>query len=194
MPITRQLRKLRKAFPNRGNRFFAAIDETLVEETRLQVFGGFVVVLYGSPRSTSDADVVWVSPNSATADLIETAGEGSMLHKKHGVYLDRVGVAVLPENYEDRLTEIFAGAFEKLRLLALDPYDVALAKIERNIDRDREDVKFLARIIPFDLQILQERYFKELRPSLGIPEREDLTLRLWIEMIEETRNQKQFFQ
>lgn len=182
--------KITKSLPEPWKSFFAAIDETLVEETGLQVFGGFVVVLYGSPRSTSDADIVWVSPNSATADLIETAGEGSMLHKKYGVYLDRVGVAVLPENYEDRLTEIFAGAFEKLRLFAVDPYDVALAKIERNIDRDREDVKFLARTVPFDLQILQERYLKELRPLLGIPEREDLTLRLWIEMIEETRNQK----
>jgi len=71
--------------------------------------------------------------------------------------------------------------------LRFDPYDIALAKTERNIDRDREDVKFLAKAVPFDLRILEERYFKELRPILGIPEREDLTLRLWIEMIEEER-------
>lgn len=98
-----------------------------------------------------------------------------------------MGIATLPENYEDRLIEIFVGRFQNLRLLALDPYDIVLAKIERNIDRDREDVKFLARAIPIDLQILEERYFKELRPLLGIPEREDLTLRLWIEMIQEER-------
>jgi hypothetical protein len=61
-------------------------------------------------------------------------------------------------------------------------------EIDRNIDRDREDVKFLACVVPFDLQVLEERYVKELRPSLGIPEREDLTLRLWIEMIEERNN------
>ncbi len=77
-----------------------------------------------------------------------------------------------------------------MRLLALDPYDLALAKIERNIDRDREDVKFLARAALFDLRILEERYFKELRPVLGNPAREDLTLRLWVEMIEEDRNRK----
>jgi len=135
-------------------------------------------------------DVVSVVPNSQTYTLIEVAGEGSHLHKKHGVYLDRVGVATLTENYEDRLTEIFAGEFQNLRLLALDPYDVALAKIERNIDRDREDVKFLARAALFDLRILEERYFKELRPVLGNPAREDLTLRLWIEMVKETRSQK----
>jgi len=45
-------------------------------------------------------------------------------------------------------------------------------------------------VIPFDSRVLEEIYFKELRPFLGVPERENLTLRLWIEMIEETRNQK----
>jgi hypothetical protein len=43
----------------------------------------------------------------------------------------------------------------------------------------------LARSIPLDLEILKERYEKELRWQLGNPEREDLTLKLWIEMIEE---------
>jgi hypothetical protein len=45
----------------------------------------------------------------------------------------------------------------------------------------------LARSIPLDLEILKERYEKELRWQLGNPEREDLTLKLWIEMIEEDR-------
>jgi len=171
--------------------FFTAIDEILSDETRLEILGGFVItVFYQAPRTTADVDVVSIVPNTQTRNLIETAGRGSPLHKKHGVYLDRVGVATLTENYEDRLTEIFTGEFHRLRLFALDPYDVALAKIERNIDRDREDVKFLARAVPFDLRILEERYFKELRPFLGIPEREDLTLRLWIEMIKEDRNKK----
>jgi hypothetical protein len=177
--------------PEPWKSFFVAIDKTLEQETSLEILGGFVItVLYAAPRETADVDVVSVVPNSQTRSLIETAGEGSALHKKHGVYLDRVGIATIPENYEERLTEIFAGEFRHLRLFAVDPYDVALAKIERNIDRDREDVKFLAEAVPFDLQILRERYFKELRPFLGIPEREDLTLKLWIEMIEEERDRK----
>jgi hypothetical protein len=36
--------------------------------------------------------------------------------------------------------------------------------------------------------VLKERYQKELRWQLGNPEREDLTLRLWIEAIEEERS------
>jgi hypothetical protein len=35
--------------------------------------------------------------------------------------------------------------------------------------------------------ILQERYRKELRWQLGNPAREDLTLKLWIEIIQEDR-------
>ncbi len=180
-----------KNIPEPWKSFFAAIDETLDRETRLEILGGFVItILYNAPRTTADIDVVGVIPNTETARLVEIAGLGSPLHKKHRIYLDRVGIATLSENYEDRLTEIFAGSFQNLRLLALDPYDIALAKIERNIDRDREDVKFLARNVPFDLRVLKERYFKELRPILGIPEREDLTLRLWLEMIEEEINRK----
>ena len=37
------------------------------------------------------------------------------------------------------------------------------------------------------MDVLRERYVEELRPYLGRPEREDLTLELWIEMINETR-------
>ena len=74
-------------------------------------------------------------------------------------------------------------------LLALDPYDLALSKLERNIQRDRDDVKHLARTVPLDLEVLKERYQKELRWQLGNPEREDLTLRLWIEAIQEEQSE-----
>ena len=57
----------------------------------------------------------------------------------------------------------------------------------RNIDRDREDVVALARGPGLDIDVLRQRYQEELRPKLGRPEREDLTLRLWIEIIEELR-------
>lgn len=47
---------------------------------------------------------------------------------------------------------------------------------------------FLARTIPLDLATLKQRYESEMRPYLSRPDREDLTLELWIEMIEEDRN------
>ena len=41
-----------------------------------------------------------------------------------------------------------------------------------------------------DIEVLRARYVEELRPKLGKPEREDLTLELWIEIIEETRQRR----
>lgn len=96
-----------------------------------------------------------------------------------------MAVATIPENCEDRLVEMFPEAFHYLRLMALDPYDIALSKLERNSQKDRDDVRFLSRIIPFDLELLQRRYEQELRWQLGRPDREDLTMKLWIEMLTE---------
>lgn len=93
-----------------------------------------------------------------------------------------LAVAALPDGYAERLTEIFPGTFANLRLLVLDRYDLALSKLERNIDRDLEDVQWL------DLGTLRERYVNEVRPFVTGPvSRHDLTLELWVEMIEELR-------
>lgn len=168
------------------NSFLLDLDNLLEEETALHCFGGFVVTeIYGSPRETMDVDVVSIIPRHPS--LVDLAGRGSALHKKHKVYLDRVGIATVPENYEERLTDVFSGQFARLRLFAFDPYDIALAKMERNRELDRADVLYLAKLVPFDLDVLEHRYHQELRPYLGLPEREDLTLKLWIEMIEEDR-------
>lgn len=165
--------------------FLKEIDRHVNDETRVHCLGGFVVtVIYGAERSTIDIDALPLVQRDST--IWEFAGRGSELHKRHHVYLDRVGIAPLPENYEDRLTEVFSRLFRCLRVFVLDPYDLALAKIERNTARDRQDVLFLARVVPFDLDVLRQRYHDELRFYLGNPDREDLTLNLWIEMIEET--------
>ena len=165
--------------------FLREVDESVTEETVLHCLGGFVVtVIHGAPRTTSDLDSITLTRKDPA--LFRLAGLGSALHQKHKVYLDPVGVAPLPENYEDRITEIFPGCFGKLRLFALDPYDIALSKIERNTTLDRDDVLHLARVVPFDPDLLERRYHEELRVYLGNPEREDLTLKLWLEMITES--------
>ena len=175
--------------PEPWGSFLKELDQRATGETRVDCMGGFVVtVLYGFSRETSDLDVLLIAPQEQAASLVALGIRGGSLHKKYKVYLDYAGVAKVPESYEERLTELFAGEFKHLRLCALDPYDLALSKLERNIQRDRDDVKHLARSIPLDLKILKERYDKELRWQLGNPKREDLTLKLWIEMIEEERS------
>jgi hypothetical protein len=66
----------------------------------------------------------------------------------------------------------------------LDPTDIALSKLERNGDRDREDLLRLARAGLVDAQTLKARYFEEVRPYLLCRQSwHDQTLNLWLEMI-----------
>jgi hypothetical protein len=168
--------------------FLKELDALVSEPVRLDCIGGFVItMLYGLERTTADMDVLEIAPKSAASIFYKAARQGEELHQKYGVYLGPVTVAQAPYEYESRLEEMFPGTFKNLRLMALDPYDLALTKLERNIERDRSDIRYLARVIPFDLAILRERYVAEMRPYLGNPEREDLTLQLWIDAIEEDR-------
>lgn len=178
----------RKKIPEPWKSFLAELDDAASGEVVFHCIGGFTMTqLYGLPRATADVDVLSITPNDQRKTLLEQARQGSLLHQKHGVYLDLVTMAAVPEDYEERLTEMFPKAFKRLRVFALDPYDLALTKLERNIQRDRDDVKHLARTLPLDLNLLWQRYQQELRPNLGNPTREDLTLQLWIEAIEEER-------
>jgi hypothetical protein len=82
-----------------------------------------------------------------------------------------------------------AGKVHRLRIIALDPYDVALAKLCRNDDRDYEDVMHLARAIPFDLELLEHRYESELRPYIiGNKADSQYNIQSWLEDIREERN------
>jgi hypothetical protein len=162
--------------------FLQELDELLSEQVQLRCLGGFVVSLfYGLPRPTGDIDYYSLLPVHCETHLQAAAGEGSILHRKHKLYFQHVGVTSLPENYDARLEEMFPGRFKRLRLYALDPYDLVLSKLERNISRDRDDVKYLVRTLRLDPHQLRERYEKELRPYLANQARHDLTLDLWIE-------------
>jgi hypothetical protein len=168
--------------------FLDDIDAHLTEDVTLHCLGGFVVTaIYGMPRTTADVDVLWVAGADALNRLLSVAGKTSPLHEKHGLYVDIVTVAECPVDYADRLTEIAPGTWRNLRAFALDPYDLALAKLQRNLQRDRDDVMHLARAVALDVDVLRNRYEAELRPYIGRPEREDLTLSLWLEMIRESR-------
>jgi len=164
--------------------FFFDIDKVLSQSVALHCIGGFAIAMrYGLPRPTIDVDYIAVIPAEEVAGLQSLAGVGSELHCKHGVYIQHVAVATVPEDYADRLALMFPTTCRRLRLFGLEAHDLALSKLERNSARDREDVKFLARSNWLDLELLESRYYSELRPYLANPERHDFTLRLWLEML-----------
>lgn len=181
---------MRAEIPEPWRLFLKDVDERTEEPTILHCLGGFVVAIqYGMPRPTADIDLLSVSPDVSRAKLIALAGRGSSLHAKHKVYLDFVVLRVHPENYEQRLKEMFAGAFERLRLMALDPYDLALTKLDRNSPRDREDFRYLAEAVPLQMASLRERYDAEVAPYLfeATDKALRMTMEFWIEDVEELR-------
>ncbi len=162
--------------------FLTEVDHLLVQSVELHCLGAFVITeCYGLLRPTADLDYVSVRPSSEQRHLEEIGGRESKLAKKHKVFLQYVGTVNLPENYEERLIEVYRQSFRNLRVLALEAYDLALSKLERNSPKDRDDVEFLAKKIPLDPKVLSHRYEEELRPYLANAERHDLTLKLWLE-------------
>jgi hypothetical protein len=135
------------------------------------------------PRTTGDIDYFTAVP--ANLNLDEIAGQGSSLHKKYGVWLHRVAIVNLPEDYCTRLTDMAPGKFKYLKLLVPDPYDCILSKLEPASPKDRDDADYLFRPQKLDAQILRERYSKELRHNLiGTIEWHDGTLKLWLDIFE----------
>jgi hypothetical protein len=79
----------------------------LPEAVALHCLGGFVVaVRFGLPRPTADLDYLEVIPARHGPLLQALAGSGSTLARAHGLHLQRVTVASLPDRYEDRLTRL----------------------------------------------------------------------------------------
>lgn len=175
--------------PSPWAEFLRDVDRSLSAAVDVHCLGGFVAsVCYGLKRPTADVDILSVAPGGRLRELLALAGRGTDLARKHRLYIDHVTVATVPESYEDRLQAVFPDQFRKLRLFALDPYDLVLAKLERNMDVDRDDVRYLATAAPLDVRVLRERYLSELRSLVGNPAREDLTLDLWAEIIAEARS------
>jgi hypothetical protein len=65
-------------------------------------------------------------------------------------------------NYAHRLREMYPDSpWNNLRLFLLNPVDVALAKLERNLDLGREDLLGLAAAGYIDASVLKTRDFEE---------------------------------
>ena len=162
--------------------FLRDVGRKLGRSVEVHCLGGFVLtVLWGLPRPTGDVDFIEIKPSEAGDELLEVAGQGSELAKRHKLQFHRVTVAEHPEGYASRLVDITPRGRSRLRLQALEVHDLVLAKLARNSPRDRADVEFLVRQGALDRQCLEDRFEKELRPYLLHEDREAATLELWVE-------------
>ena len=175
--------------PKPWHSFLKELDALAIGIVDFQCLGAFVVTqLYGLERSTGDLDVLSIAPIDQRKDFLEKAGMGSALHKRYKIYLDYVGVASIPYEYQSRLIEMYPGAYGHIRLFALDPYDIALSKLcaislvtEKmcaiSQNKSRSTCSFCENVTQTNFGLI----------CLGIPENQDAILNLWIEIIEQDR-------
>ena len=110
---------LSKHPPEPWNSLLKDLDTMADSPVRLDCIGGFVITqLYGLDRATADIDVIELAPPDFAAAVISRASKGTPLAQKHRIYIDRVSVAAIPEDYESRLIEMFPAAYRHLRLMA----------------------------------------------------------------------------
>ncbi len=163
--------------------FLDDLDALIPEPVDLHCLGGFIVSQhYGLNRETVDLDVITGIPVNVRECVLHAAGKGSELQRKHGVYIDQVWVAAYPDSYADRLVRAFP-IWEKVRLWALEPHDLALTKLERTNARDIRDVVYLAKSGLINKETLLHRWHTELEPYLTgpTPTWHQTTLNMWID-------------
>jgi Nucleotidyltransferase of unknown function (DUF6036) len=163
--------------------FLSELDALLDRPGDFHCIGGFVISqYYGFARETADLDLLTVVPTEMAEIVASLAGEGSPLHKKYRVYVDHVGVASFPDNYETRLVRAFP-AWSKARIWVLEAHDLALTKLERSNERDIRDVMFLAQAGLINRETLVDRFESEMRPYLvgRTATWDQTTLQMWIE-------------
>lgn len=162
--------------------FLREVDDALEARVEVHCLGGFVLsVLWEFPRATGDVDVIEIEPLEAVDRLLSVGGDGSVLSARYHLQFHRVTVAQYPEGYASRLIDITPAGCRWLRLLALEAHDLALAKLSRNSQRDREDVAFLVEKGALQRRVLQERFEIELRPYVLNEEREATALKFWFD-------------
>jgi len=171
-----------RELPAPWDAFLRDLDARLDGPVELHCLGAFpLVIRHNLPRGTEDIDFIVVAPRGQVTALMELGGKNTPLAKEHDIYLDLVGVADYPDDYNVRLLDLAPGQFAKIRLRALALEDIILAKLTRNSPKDRADVGFLAEQGVLDLKVLRDRYREHLRPYLANTDRHDLTLELWID-------------
>lgn len=167
--------------------FLSEVDESLSKPIELHCLRGFILTaLYGVPRSTGDLDYITAVPRNASAEVERLAGPDSKLARKYKVCIHRAGgVTDVPENYNERLTDLSL-ELRNLVLKVLEPYDLVLSKLTRNSPKDRADVKYLAAKLKLSFQTLTERFSTEMKSWVANPDRHEVTLtKVWQEYFSE---------
>lgn len=118
-----------------------ALGEHVPPGSQLHLLGGGALTLLGSPRPSFDIDFVGddIHPSELHRTIMEKAREMDL--QVDAVPIDRF--IPLPDGNEER--SIYIGNYANLEVHVIDPYSIALSKVDRGVFTDYDDIIFLIR-------------------------------------------------
>jgi hypothetical protein len=105
----------------------------------LYIFGGTALIMQGIRTGVTQDIDLWTYTNFAEID------QAIQLLKRQHISIDFIDPETflpLPPGWEQRSP--YVGTYGALTVYALDPYTIALTKIDRGQSRDRQDIQALA--------------------------------------------------
>lgn len=130
--------------------FLRTLGARQTEPAELQLLGGCALILLGNARTTLDID--YVGDDLTRSEFQRTIDEvAAELHvRADAVPIDRF-VPVPPDAQSRR---VFIERHGMMNVYVIDPYVIALSKLDRGLDSDLGDVRFLAEAGRIDLDEL----------------------------------------
>ena len=115
------------------------LGEQVPPGSHIYLLGGSALTLLGSPRQSLDIDLVGddIHPNELHRTIMDKAKE--MQLQVDIVPIDRF--IPLPDGNKER--SIYIGQFANLEIYVIDPYSIALSKLDRGLFTDFDDIIFL---------------------------------------------------
>jgi hypothetical protein len=148
---------------------FKQLEERLALRSPINVYlaGGMAVHLYTASRVTTDVDAEFGSRIFIPSDLIVdvTLEDGT----RQSVYFDtnyNSSFALMHEDYLDDAIPLDIGV-EQIRLHVLSPLDLAVSKIARFADNDKEDIAELVRLGLTTAEAIEQRATNALGSFVG---------------------------
>jgi hypothetical protein len=135
------------------NNFLEELGKLSLGKDSLILLGGSALCLLGSDRSTLDIDYVG-------DDLKKTPLDKLLLDIANKMQLDIEAVPIekfIPISTHDFNNNLHFGSFGEIEVFILNPYIIAMTKLDRGFETDIEDIVFLLGKGIINLQILEQK-------------------------------------
>ena len=149
---------------------FKQLEQRLSLSKPLTVYlaGGMAVHLYTANRVTTDVDAEFsgriIIPNDLMVEITLEDGSPQL------IYLDtnyNSTFALMHEDYQDDAIPVDLG-LEHIQVRVLSPVDLAVSKIARLADNDREDIQALVRLGLTTANEIEQRARSALEGYIGV--------------------------